>query len=1382
MATPEMSKEFSADTASSGTLDLQGVKNNFKEELGFKLELSGIDPLSQEEKQRVLRAVDDFLKSLSLEEKNFLKNKYSQNTSSLNKENFESELSFLKSEADIGVNGPTIGPSAEEIVPNSSAHVPEDLSSIINNQSLAPVEPSNNGAGGGGGPPEDQKTIINDLGETILLHTGERVRIGDLVGWGAGVGGVPGQGRIIDTKSWDSVSVDVDGQVVEVPTVDLYLVTNTDNEATGEHKIPPEPTVSQESTPPPPPIEASMPADVSIEAEDDLVNDLEDRGFRLFKNNDQIKFGPGARSFLKALEILKDKNIIVDPCVVNLEDEFGRLRFSKDSSGACLYIQSGSSPEKIADFMEYAPIIYAETRTPVSEEDVANFKKQPQEPSVANLIQVEPEPVFPPVSPTPEQTAPVGEKLNKAVDDLYQFCQSLGLDFTYDAATISDPNTAEDEEKILESLSKIRNALNALSGYSKERIGAVMKGITIDNHPGGQSLMIINGGLFLNIFKITESEIIDFVSRPPSPPPPPPPAPEPTPATPEGGEPTWRNTEEWREMADLRKQCASGEFEASIGNKNSHVLAYIESNQIAYEGKKQAIAEIIKAEIITQFGWGDYEDLLDEQKGAIDQKTREVLFEELVEGEYQRYKEALYTLRTESSSTTWLDKTKEAAKKVLSQNAVQWYLKQNKYKRMVVMAGVVGVGLSIGTLVGGASAGSALATGAGAALYRGARGLGSIVGIAAAHKGEKWLVESIDEKEKSKVEEIERSDDAIEDKGIKLRKVHEEADKERKRSRIFGTALKLWTGAGAGMLTGGLLEGIYPGGGGTSALESKTGKGPIVEQTKVARGTYDPSQRPDYLPKNSKGVPNFQSPVNSLGQKLPYVPPPPSPSLTETPALVSNVERFVMQEPPKVDVGMKTEDLPPMPNQPAVTPPEPPVKISPAESGSVSTTSEVASGIFDKPDVVKMEIASGDSTWGSLSKILEHNDKFKNLSGTTEEIAAKRSFVISNFTNEAVKNAEKIGLGEGGTLRVGDKLDFSEIFADKAKFDEILEKAEKLSPKQIDNIIENDSRIEIYNSAHPNVPLTNDKVSEILNTEVPEVPKPSTMGQEYFGDVKKGMRELVKQEQDLEEMKKEMQKMLQRQEDENLRNIQPNKISGLETATAKPYTMTLSERELKFREIVERMQKIKIATAKEGITVEEITNLQAETRDLRLQLVELAKPPLERPKILVENSQELAQAKERLAVLEKTKAEEALRSMSGDSASAAEVEEGFQKAIDSVYSEKRLLGLRKVAGTNTQEWREIAGLPANKVLEYYKNPENHNNSGGSGLPQKVLKSLATSEKHRNLMTGIDSLRQEIMDKTQDQVNGGVEIKPFDNGESMEQFVKRIGAFRMKLNK
>ncbi len=149
-------------------------------------------------------------------------------------------------------------------------------------------------------------------------------------------------------------------------------------------------------------------------------------------------------------------------------------------------------------------------------------------------------------------------------------------------------------------------------------------------------------------------------------------------------------------------------------------------------------------------------------------------------------------------------------------------------------------------------------------------------------------------------------------------------------------------------------------------------------------------------------------------------------------------------------------------------------------------------------------------------------------------------------------------------------------------------------------------------------------------------------------------------------------------------------------------------------------------------------------------------------------TEEVIVAKKKLGILEDS---QRLRTMSSDTLEVAQNAE-IREAVEGVLRNEvnDIYGVRgwfkKVAGVDTKEWKTIAGLPAQRVLEYFKSPET------SDLPKTILAELQTSEKHRKLVERINELVVEA---------GKHSNADFDpkGDESIVDYLRRIGGSLMR---
>ena len=120
-----------------------------------------------------------------------------------------------------------------------------------------------------------------------------------------------------------------------------------------------------------------------------------------------------------------------------------------------------------------------------------------------------------------------------------------------------------------------------------------------------------------------------------------------------------------------------------------------------------------------------------------------------------------------------------------------------------------------------------------------------------------------------------------------------------------------------------------------------------------------------------------------------------------------------------------------------------------------------------------------------------------------------------------------------------------------------------------------------------------------------------------------------------------------------------------------------------------------------------------------------------------------------------------------------QIEKHLNTDIDAIYGKKGILGFGRVYGVRTKDWNEISGQNAAKVIDFYNNPEN------SELPKKVIESLAVSQKHRNLVEYIDSLRGEARGAVSGFVGiNGTDVVPYEK-ETVADYLRRLGKFIME---
>jgi hypothetical protein len=727
-------------------------------------------------------------------------------------------------------------------------------------------------------------------------------------------------------------------------------------------------------------------------------------------------------------------------------------------------------------------------------------------------------------------------------------------------------------------------------------------------------------------------------------------------------EPEWLKGTERAELERLRNNASF--FAAS--NKDVVKKVY-EENKIGEEteeefiGRHQQEYREIKGHIaykikesLTREALAGSDSLSEEEQERLNKKINDTIFEELVIKENEAYLNYVRANRRE----TVLDKTKEILKTAVGLKAVKWYLGLSRKQRFALNFGV-------GTVAGltfGAGAGAFGALG-----YVGKRVASGAAGVAAGEWASKrWSVEELNEKERKEIEDLKNSSRPLEEKSEEILKIQQKYKKEKIKmvaKRVGVTAL---AGAGTGLLANFAenfaANAIGGTGGSGSVLENRGGTG--LDQNRLYRNAPKFSQEP-VSPKSDATLSSDQSVKSPASQDLAAVKP-------EVKAQVQELDKSqVDSAQPEAAAAPAADEPAPAPSEAEATVPAPKTPAPEAVATSL------------KPETLVHEVKAGDSVWKMLKETLENNDKFKNLGGVgspqeiADQIEAKQTRVLQSLVDEVLKNNEKYGIGSNGEISIGQKVDFSNLFADSKKLETLLNEAENLKPAQITSIIDSNHKIETWLSANPGKQLDLD--------------------------------EIVNQKPKVFEM--------------------PAKISTTP-------------------ELPDGAPEVKLPIS----ITEEIEKIKTVSSDVA--------------------TKEVAALDQSLGIPENGQG--GLRTMSSDTSAVARaaeingaVNQVFNNEINNIYGESHLLGLQKIAGVATKEWKTISGLPARRVLEYFKSPET------SDLPQTILQELQTSEKHRKLVEWVADLVEEA------HKHSNADFKPYDNGENMESYIKRIGGFLMR---
>lgn len=133
-----------------------------------------------------------------------------------------------------------------------------------------------------------------------------------------------------------------------------------------------------------------------------------------------------------------------------------------------------------------------------------------------------------------------------------------------------------------------------------------------------------------------------------------------------------------------------------------------------------------------------------------------------------------------------------------------------------------------------------------------------------------------------------------------------------------------------------------------------------------------------------------------------------------------------------------------------------------------------------------IEVQKGDSLWKVIERQAETSGLFKGLTGSPEDIAAQKTYVIDALKDKVAASPEKFSLADVDKLKIGQKLDLTEIFKSPQNLDEIVQASGKLSKEQLAHILNNNEILNEWVKTHPSEALTSAKVEEVLTGEIPK--------------------------------------------------------------------------------------------------------------------------------------------------------------------------------------------------------------------------------------------------------------------------------------------------------
>lgn len=772
---------------------------------------------------------------------------------------------------------------------------------------------------------------------------------------------------------------------------------------------------------------------------------------------------------------------------------------------------------------------------------------------------------------------------------------------------------------------------------------------------------------------------------------------------------------------------------AGIKRKTNEDLKREEKNKEAYEKARTEALEKRKTEL--------------EDQGKLEAEVAVALVDEFLEPENKAYLDALREA----------GRNREGQKESVLRKATSWYFGLSKTKKIAINLGIAGVavsGLSIAGIVG---TGTAMA-------YMGRRTIGTLtgagVGSAAGHLSEKVSFLSIDKvnkEEESKINELKNRTGLSPEELIKeYEKIKQEYDKKRK-AVMFKKTIAIAGATMAGGMSGNLLasnlmaEAMPVGGGGREvAIEQKAGATKGVTETGVKSGT--PPTRTSGVDSNSpknlaeaqkqldaakevvkKAQQNMESSNESSAQDN-------FEGLTKANAEVARLEKIITNqlkqttgdttsvseptksatapasaiESPKPDSAKASGTEPSTPPKAEPTKPTPePAKSNPSKPSTSPSPKPEAEPA--KPSVPKVEteftntealkhtVKSGDSIWKLLEKSLRENQDVKEIIDS-QGGQAKLTRMIDHYADEVLKDPGNFGVSKSG-LKVGDKVDFAELFKNKDDFSKILSDAKGLSQNQIDNINANNEAIAQGkidyegNTVEPKItPKPFDPNS--IPTR-PKVSNPLLFKEETVFDDASG--NFVSADPAIDDINTGIgnQNANYAYQPQNLKSTWfnepvPQKMSSQipePASVPKPLTATADQ-------------------------APKSTSVVPESDPVRIQMI-------------------------------------------------ADGYKNLDRNIDDIYGKKGLFGgIKSGTGISSEKWNFIGKLNAKDYVDYLVSRGNNTKLNG-----QIIDVIQNTKEHTKFGNNFGGLLEQA-----ERLNNGSSIRPFENGETVAEFTKRLVKF------
>jgi len=161
--------------------------------------------------------------------------------------------------------------------------------------------------------------------------------------------------------------------------------------------------------------------------------------------------------------------------------------------------------------------------------------------------------------------------------------------------------------------------------------------------------------------------------------------------------------------------------------------------------------------------------------------------------------------------------------------------------------------------------------------------------------------------------------------------------------------------------------------------------------------------------------------------------------------------------------------------------------------------------------ILGVEVQKGDSLWKIIDKQLENQEGYADLN------EAQKTYVIDALKDKVAADPKKFGLDNIDKLKIGQKIDLSELFQDKQP-ENLITGVQDLSEGQMQNILDNNQKLRNWVNANPEEMLTSEKTKEILTGRVDGPERLGMTDEEILAEESRGSEKLEMTDEEIKKI------------------------------------------------------------------------------------------------------------------------------------------------------------------------------------------------------------------------------------------------------------------------